>query len=120
MGFCGKLADPIDIGRVEERCLEIFGQAPLAFRDGPSIVRSMGIVSGAGGRLFQTAIDQRLDLFLTGEAEEWTMNVAKESATHFLAAGHYATERLGVQALGGHLSNRFGIEAVFVDLPNPV
>ena len=37
-----------------------------------------------------------------------------------IAAGHYATERLGVQALGEHLQTRFGIDVEFVDIPNPV
>ena len=68
----------------------------------------------------QKAIDLGLDAYLTGEASEWVQNVSRESRIHYLAAGHYATERLGIRALGEHLARRFDIEAVFVDVPNPV
>ena len=48
------------------------------------------------------------------------MNVARETGVHYLACGHYATERLGVRALGEHLAERFRIEVEFLDVPNPV
>ena len=48
------------------------------------------------------------------------MNVAREAGVHYLAAGHYATERLGIRALGEHLAARFGIDVEFIDVPNPV
>jgi putative NIF3 family GTP cyclohydrolase 1 type 2 len=48
------------------------------------------------------------------------MNVAREAKVHYLAAGHYATERLGIRALGEHLREKFGVEAEFIDVPNPV
>ncbi|HEY7213172.1 MAG TPA: Nif3-like dinuclear metal center hexameric protein, partial [Thermoanaerobaculia bacterium] len=67
-----------------------------------------------------TAIAERLDAYITGEVSEWVMNVAREARIHYLAGGHYATERLGVRALGEHLKERFGIEAEFIDVPNPV
>ncbi len=61
-----------------------------------------------------------LDAFLTGEPKEHVMADARESGIHFIAAGHYATETFGVRALGDLLAERFGIEHVFVDIPNPV
>jgi len=39
---------------------------------------------------------------------------------HFLAAGHYNSERLGIRALGEHVAARFGVEHRFIDVPNPV
>jgi putative NIF3 family GTP cyclohydrolase 1 type 2 len=48
------------------------------------------------------------------------MNVAREAGIHYLAAGHYATEILGIRALGEHVAERFGIAVEFVDVPNPV
>ena len=48
------------------------------------------------------------------------MNVAREAKVHYLAAGHYATERLGIRALGEHLRERFGLDVEFIDVPNPV
>jgi putative NIF3 family GTP cyclohydrolase 1 type 2 len=60
------------------------------------------------------------DLFLTGEPAEPTMMIVRELGIHFVAAGHYATERLGVRALTAHLADRFGLDWEFVELPNPV
>jgi putative NIF3 family GTP cyclohydrolase 1 type 2 len=48
------------------------------------------------------------------------MNIAREAGIHYLAAGHYATERLGVRRLGEHLAEHFGIAVEFIDVPNPV
>ena len=60
------------------------------------------------------------DLFLTGEAEEPSLHTARELGIHFVAAGHYATERLGVQAPAARLADRFGVDWEFLELPNPV
>jgi putative NIF3 family GTP cyclohydrolase 1 type 2 len=48
------------------------------------------------------------------------MHTAKEAGIHFVAAGHYATERIGIRSLGEHLTAKFGLEAQFIDIPNPV
>jgi dinuclear metal center YbgI/SA1388 family protein len=120
VGFRGRYPEPIAAAALVARCREVFGQEPLAFLHGPDPVASAGIVSGgAQGELYQ-AIDAGLDAFLTGEVSEWVMNVAREAGIHYLACGHYATERLGVRALGEHLAARFGLEHEFVDVPNPV
>ena len=57
---------------------------------------------------------------VTGEISEQTVHLARESGVAFIAAGHHATERYGVQALGGHLQDRFGIAHLHVNIPNPV
>jgi putative NIF3 family GTP cyclohydrolase 1 type 2 len=48
------------------------------------------------------------------------MAEARESGIHFIAAGHYATETFGIRALGDRLAERFGVEHIFVDIPNTV
>ena len=87
---------------------------------GPELVHSVGIVSGAAASSFGEAIALGLDAFLTGEPAEHVMADARESGTHFIAAGHYATETFGVRALGDLLADQFGVDHVFVDLSNPV
>ena len=62
----------------------------------------------------------KFGLSVTGEADEPTKHLAKEAGIHFVAAGHYATETSGVQALAARVAERFGVEWEFVDLPNPV
>lgn len=61
-----------------------------------------------------------MDLYLTGEASEQTFHSARENGIAFIAAGHHATERYGVKALGEYLAQRFGIEHRFIDCDNPV
>jgi putative NIF3 family GTP cyclohydrolase 1 type 2 len=65
-------------------------------------------------------VELGVDAFLTGEVSERTVHLARETGVAFLAAGHHATERYGVQALGAHLADRFGLEHFFIDDENPV
>ena len=96
------------------------GREPLAFRDGPERVRTVGIVSGGGSSHLHDAIGEGLDAFVTGEPTEWVMLLAREHGIHYLAAGHYATETLGVRRLGDLLATEFGIAHTFIDVPNPI
>lgn len=120
VGFSGRFPEPVAAEVVVERCREIFSQEPLAFRHGPELVTRVGIVSGGAQKEFHQAIAAGLDAYITGEVSEWVMNVAREARVHYLACGHYATERLGVRALGEHLAARFDLEVEFIDVPNPV
>ena len=86
----------------------------------PALVRSVGIVTGAGADYLAEAAALGAEAFITGEAAERTMAVARESGVHFIAAGHYATETFGVRRLGEHIAERFAVGHVFLDVPNPV
>ena len=120
VGVHGRLPEPLSPADLAARAEEVFGQEPRAVPGGPEEIRSLGMISGAAQQQLWDAVGLGLDAFLTGEASEWVMNVAREAGVHYLACGHYATERLGVRALGEHLADRFGLEVVFVDVPNPV
>ena len=120
IGFKGRFPEPIPSVELVERCRKVYGQEPLAFLGGPDPLSTLGIISGGAQSELYDAIADGLDAYITGEASEWVMNVAREAKIHYLAAGHYATERLGIRALGEHLRERFGIEAEFIDVPNPV
>jgi dinuclear metal center YbgI/SA1388 family protein len=102
------------------RVREVTGRAPTVFDAGPERVRRIGIVSGAGADRLPEAIGLGLDALLTGEPREHVMADAREAGIHFIAAGHYATETFGVRALGDWLAERFGIEHIWIDIPNPV
>jgi dinuclear metal center YbgI/SA1388 family protein len=120
VGFRGRYPEPIAAGELVARCRSLFGQEPLAFLAGPERVGTVGVVSGGAPGEIYPAIAAGLDAYVTGEASEWVMHVARENRIHFLACGHHATERLGIRALGEHLAARFALEHEFVDLPNPV
>ena len=96
------------------------GREPLVFDAGPETVRSIGVISGAAAGEISEAIDAGLDAFLTGEPAEHVMAEAREAGVHFIAAGHYATETRGIRRLGDLVAERFGVEHVFIDVPNPV
>jgi dinuclear metal center YbgI/SA1388 family protein len=96
------------------------GREPLVFDAGPPHIRTLAIVSGAGSDYLSEAAAVGADALLTGEPAERAMAQARELGVHLIAAGHYATETVGVQALGEHLAERYGLRHVFLDVPNPV
>lgn len=96
------------------------GREPLVFDGGPEQIRSVAVVSGAGSPYLDAAIKAGFDAFITGEPAERVMNESREGEINFIAAGHYATETLGVQRLGELIAERFGVSHKFVDIPNPI
>ena len=120
VGFVGRSAGGVPFDELRARCAEVFGQEPFTWASGPDLVRSVGVVSGAAASSFGEAIARGLDAFLTGEPAEHVMADARESGTHFIAAGHYATETFGVRRLGELLAAEFGVEHRFVAAPNPI
>jgi dinuclear metal center YbgI/SA1388 family protein len=102
------------------RVAQATDREPLIFDTGPPTIRTLGIVSGSAANSLSDAIDLGLDAFLTGEPKEHVMAQARESGIHFVAAGHYATETLGIRRLGELIAQRFGVRHVFADIPNPV
>jgi dinuclear metal center YbgI/SA1388 family protein len=119
IGFQGD-AGGVPAEEMVRRINEFYGSRSLTFLYGPAAVRRAGIISGGAPREMQQAIDHGLDMFVTGEASEFVMHKAQEAGLHYVAAGHYATERIGIRTLGEHLAARFGLEAEFIDIPNPV
>ncbi len=121
IGVAGRFGgDGIAPADLVSRVRELTGREPLAFLAGPDPIRTIGIVSGAGSDHLGEAINAGLDAFLTGEPVERVMIQAREERIHFVAAGHYATETLGVRRIGDLLAETFGIQHVFVDVPNPI
>jgi len=92
----------------------------LVFAHGSGDVSRVAIVSGGGARYLTDAGAQGYDVYLTGEPAEPSQALARELDITFVAAGHHATERLGVQALTERIADRFELEWAFVDVPNPV
>jgi dinuclear metal center YbgI/SA1388 family protein len=120
IGVGGRLAkaEPLEtfLGRVRSQ----IAPEPLVFAEGPDPLARVAILSGDGGRYLADAAAEGYDLYLTGEAAEPSLHTARELGITLVAAGHYATERLGVQALAARLAERFDLEWEFVELPNPV
>lgn len=99
---------------------ELLDRDPMMLGDGPDSIHSIGIISGGGAPFLSDAIRLGLDALITGEPAEQATADSREGGIHFIAAGHHATERFGIAALGDLVAERFGVEHEFVDVPNPV
>lgn len=118
---CGVVAAAPDLDGpgLRARVHGCVGDPLTAYLGGPSTVRRVGIVTGGGQGYVHDAIAAGLDAFITGEVTEWTRATVDEAGIHYLAGGHYRTERFGVQALGAAIERRFGVRTTFFDMPNP-
>ena len=79
----------------------------------------MAWCTGGAQHLFEEAIAQGVDAFITGEISEPQAHLAHETGVSFFACGHHATERYGASALGAHLGKELGLKHVFIDIDNP-
>lgn len=120
IGFAGPLERPQPMDEFATRVRERLDRPPLVFSYGPETIERVAICSGGAARHLADAVAGGYDCFVTGEADEPTKHAAKEAGIHFVAAGHYATETLGVRTLAERIAQEFSLEWEFVDLPNPV
>ena len=122
LGWYGHLAAPMTLADLALSVAAQLQRAPLVIAgdDGARPISRVAWCSGGAQSYFEAATALRVDAFLTGEISEQHVHLARESGVAFLAAGHHATERYGVQALAAHLAERFGIACEYVDIDNPV
>ncbi|NYT84399.1 Nif3-like dinuclear metal center hexameric protein [Pollutimonas harenae] len=95
-------------------------RTPLLVGNLQQKIRRIAWCTGGAQGMMQAAVDAGVDAYLTGEASEPTYHLAQETGTAFIGAGHHATERYGVQALGQAIATEFGIKVEFVDIDNPI
>lgn len=120
VGLYGALETPLSAEDFSQKIAGELNREPLHINAGPKEIRSVGWCTGAAQGYIQQAIDLGLDAYITGEVSEPTVHAARENGIHFFAAGHHATERYGIEALGNYLADRLGIEHRFIDIDNPV
>lgn len=119
IGCIGRFPDPRSADEVA-RLLGALSDRLLFFAHGPEPVRSAGVVTGGAPRDVREAIDRGLDLYVTGEAGEYSQATAREERIHFAALGHHRSERFGPIALAEALAAAFSaIETRFIDVDNP-
>lgn len=106
-----------DLARLVESRL---GRPPLLIGDPAQSLGKIAWCSGAAQGLLQDAALAGASAYLSGEISEQTVHLARETGVAYLACGHHATERYGVEALGGHLADHFGLRHQFVEIDNPV
>ena len=116
----GELAQATTLGAVGEKISRTLLRKPMMIGDPDKTIRRIAWCTGAAQSYFEAAIQHGVDAFITGEISEQSVHAARESGVAFIAAGHHATERYGVQALGDHIAQKFGIRHQFIDIDNPV
>ena len=119
VGLVGSLPEPMEPLDFARRVALVLQREPLLI-EAARPIRRLAWCTGAAQCYIEQAIAAGVDAYLTGEVSESTVHSARENGISFLAAGHHATERYGVQALGDYLASRFSIEHRFIDCPNPV
>ena len=121
IGIKGAFSQPVAWSEVLDRLRRVCPDGDLRHVDAgrTPLVRTAGIVSGGGSDEFPQAVAEGLDAFITGEIRLQDYNALQTQPIHFAAAGHYATERFGVQALARHLAEAFPVECEFIDLHLP-
>lgn len=120
IGVVGRRGTPLVAGELFAAVTGLLNREPLVFATGPAEVSSIGVVTGAGASEVHDAVALGLDALITGEPAEHAMADAREGRLHFIAAGHYATETLGIRRLGELVAEEFAVEHEFIDVPNPV
>lgn len=120
LAMYGALEQEITSQALAQRVGEKLGRTPLLIEGGDHPIRRVGWCSGGAEGYIEQAAALALDAYISGEISESTVHIARELGIHYLAAGHHATERYGVEALGHHLADHFAVENQFVDIANPV
>jgi dinuclear metal center YbgI/SA1388 family protein len=120
IGCIAQAATPPSLASLVARVRDVTGREPLVLPGGPEPIERLAIVSGAGAHTLPEAAARGCAALLTGEAREPSMALARELGVTLIAAGHEATERLGVQALSAELARHFGLATTFLPDPNPV
>jgi dinuclear metal center YbgI/SA1388 family protein len=120
LGFIGAPAARASAAQIAAAVAASLGREPLLVGDGQRIVGRVAWCSGGAQGYFEQAIAAGAELYLSGEISEQTVHLARESGVPYLAAGHHATERYGVQALAAKLQAECALECRYLDLDNPV
>lgn len=113
------LPQALSASTMGERLGARLGQAPLCIEGGDHPIKTVAWCTGAAQGFIDAAADAGADAYISGEISEPTVHVARERGIHYFAAGHHATERYGVQALGERLAAELGLSHQFIDIPSP-
>ncbi|WP_448218070.1 Nif3-like dinuclear metal center hexameric protein [Endozoicomonas sp. 2B-B] len=120
VGSWGRPETPVSLEVLGKQIEEKLGRKPLLIVGGDHEIKTLAWCTGAAQRMIDLALDLKVDAFVSGEISESTVHFARENGIHYISAGHHATERYGVRALGEWLEEQQGVEHTFVDIDSPV
>ncbi|WP_124552769.1 Nif3-like dinuclear metal center hexameric protein [Methylophilus methylotrophus] len=111
---------PMALSQVGDHVSRKLGRSAQILGNPQKPVQTVAWCTGAAQSYIQQAVNAGVDLFVSGEVSEQTWHTVCETDTAYISAGHHATERYGVQALGHWLAEKYGIEHIYVEVDNPV
>ena len=118
IAMLGNVSQGITLEELGVKIERVLSRAPLIIGDKTSLIRRIAWCTGAAESYFNEAICLNVDVFITGEISERNVHVSRECGVGLISAGHHATERYGIQALGEHIAQKFGITHQFIDEDN--
>lgn len=119
VGNYGRLKEYVSLEDFGEKIETSLERKPLLISGGDHAIRRVGWCTGGAQNWISRAAEAGVDAFISGEISEHTVHVARESGLHYIAAGHHATERYGVKALGESVATELGLLCEFIDIDNP-
>ncbi|MEO6699772.1 MAG: Nif3-like dinuclear metal center hexameric protein [Paraperlucidibaca sp.] len=119
VGDVGVLPEAMSAEAFAERIASALQRRPLHVAGGPAQIRRVAWCTGGAQGFIEQAVSHGVDAYISGEISEPTVHVARECGLHYFAAGHHATERYGVQALGIWCSENLGVSHQFIDCDSP-
>lgn len=119
-GLYGRLKQAMSAEELSQFLKTKLNRTPLIIGGHDRKVKTIAWCTGGAQSLIDQAYLKGVDAYLSGEISESTYHFANETGITYISAGHHATERYGVKALGGHLAQKFGIDCQFIDIDNPV
>lgn len=111
---------PMTLDTLRQKISTLLSREPLIIPGDGRMIHKVGICSGGAQSYFEEAIATGVDAFITGEISEPQTHLARETGITYIAAGHHATERLGIQALGKHINEKFALDGQYIEIANPV
>ena len=120
IGMVGELAQAQSADQFSAEMTRVLGRSVQHIQGIDRPIKKIAWCTGAAQGYIEKALEVGVDAYISGEISEQTVHIAREAGIDYFAAGHHATERYGVQALGEHLKQRFGVEHCYVEIDNPV
>ena len=120
IALCGTLPSPVSLECFSEKVSQVLDRPALTISGHDRPISTIGWCTGAAQGYIQQAAELGLDAFMSGEISEQTTHLARELGIHYIAAGHHATERYGVKALGDTIAKNWPVSVQFIDIDNPV
>lgn len=118
LGFSAPV-EATDLATLSEALRSRLGRPVTAVPGDGRPLRRVAWCSGGAQGYFEAAIAAGADVFVTGEISEPQAHYARETGVAYVAAGHHATERYGVQAVAGRAAEELGLSWQFIDVDNP-